>query len=83
LKVGCVIDAAVYIEKEPEKTDASKLAPIFLRFLFLRASHARGAALRRLPLGYPARLFAHTPPQALSHNNAGRPMAQPSRTRSG
>ena len=48
--VGCVIVAAVYIEKEPEKTDASKLAPIFLRFLFRRASHARGAALRGLPL---------------------------------
>ena len=50
LEAGCVIDAAVCIEKEPEKTDASKLAPIFLRFLFRRASHACGAALRGLPL---------------------------------
>ncbi|MBR6786739.1 MAG: hypothetical protein IKM26_02290 [Clostridia bacterium] len=29
-----MIDAAVCIEKEPEKTDASKLAPLFSGFFF-------------------------------------------------
>ena len=60
--VGGVIAAAVYIEKEPEKTDASKLAPIFSGFFF--------CVLRGLLLCCAARLFAHTPPRAL--RNAGR-----------
>ena len=56
LEVGCVIDAAVYIEKEAGENGCKQACPDFLRFLFLRASHARGAELRRLPLWYGVRL---------------------------
>ena len=51
LEVGCRDDVAVCFEKEPEKTDASKLAPIFLRVSFsacfarLRSTAPRTAAL--------------------------------------
>ena len=56
LEVGGGIDAAVYIEKEAGENGCKQACPDFLRFLFLRASHAREAALRSLPLWYGVRL---------------------------
>jgi len=63
LEIGCIFDVAVYIEKEPEKTDASKLAPDFFSGFFFsllrKPAELRSADCRLVVLSVCLRTLPH------------------------
>ena len=65
LEVGCVIDAAVYIEKEAGENGCKQACPDFSPVSFSVCFANPQGKPCGLPLGCIERLFAHTPPRAL------------------